>query len=342
MKLTGRDAQAYFRKPDTTRPAVLLYGEDAMRVAHRRAEVIEALAGPEAEAEMRLARIPASELRGDPAMLLDAIKAQGFFPGPRVAFVEGANDGLVGPIGTALEDWREGDAQIVVTAGVLAAKSKLRKLFENDRAALAIGIYSDPPGRAEIEAALAKAGLEQVDRGAWDALETLARALEPGDFRQVLDKIALYKLDDPAPLTPEEVSLCAPASIEAELDDILHVVAEGRSAEIGPLVQRLEGQGVAPVTLLIMAMRHFRVLYALASAPGGPQAGVQKLRPPLFGPRRDRMLRQAQGWTADKLETALGQLMDTDLSIRSAGQRAPAMALVERAFVRLAWVHNRR
>ena len=54
------------------------------------------------------------------------------------------------------------------------------------------------------------------------------------------------------------------------------------------------------------------------------------------------MLRQAQNWSADRLEAALGMLMDTDLSIRSAGQRAPAMALVERGFVRLAWLSNRR
>ena len=274
-------------------------------------------------------------------MLLDAIKSQGFFPGPRVAFVEEATDGLTDVISTALNDWREGDAQIIATAGVLAAKSKLRKLFETHSNSYAIGIYSDPPGRDEIEAALRKAGLEQVDRSAWDALEGLARALEPGDFRQVLEKVALYKLDDPAPLTGEEVALSAPASIEAELDDILHVVAEGRQSEIGPLVQRLAGQGVNPVTLLIMAMRHFRVLYTLASAPGGPQAGIGKLRPPLFGPRRDRMLRQAQGWSADRLEMGLGMLMDTDLSLRSAGQRAPAMALVERAFVRIAWLARR-
>lgn len=342
MKLAARDAQAFFRRPDPARPGILLYGEDAMRVAHRRQEVIAALVGPAGEAEMRLTRISASDLRKDRALLLDAVKAQGFFPGHRVAFVEEANDGLTDTLRVALEDWREGDAQIVVTAGQLAARSKLRGLFEKHPAAVSIGIYSDPPGRDEIEAALKKAGLDQVERPAWEALEALARALEPGDFRQVLEKVALYKLDDPQPLTAEEVAACAPASVEAELDDVLNVVAEGRTGEIGPLVQRLEGQGVAPVTLLIMAMRHFRVLYALASAQGGPQAGLQRLRPPLFGPRRDRMLRQAQGWSADRLEAALGMLMETDLSIRSAGQRAPAMALVERGFVRLAYMRNMR
>ena len=96
-----------------------------------------------------------------------------------------------------------------------------------------------------------------------------------------------------------------------------------------------------PVTLLIFGARHFRVLYTLASSPGGPAQGIGRLRPPIFGPRRDRMLRQAQAWTPERLEAALRLLMDTDLALRSAGQKAPARALVERAFVRLAHLARR-
>ena len=54
------------------------------------------------------------------------------------------------------------------------------------------------------------------------------------------------------------------------------------------------------------------------------------------------MLRQAQTWGADKLEQALTGLTDTDLKLRSAGQHAPAMALVERLFLRLAMLGRKR
>jgi len=60
------------------------YGGDAMRVALKRQDVIKALVGPNGEEEMRLTRMTGAELRKDPALLGDAIKAQGFFPGPRV------------------------------------------------------------------------------------------------------------------------------------------------------------------------------------------------------------------------------------------------------------------
>ncbi|PYG30423.1 DNA polymerase III subunit delta [Pelagimonas varians] len=341
MKLSARDANAYFSKPKADAAGLLISGEDTMRVAMKRQEVIAALVGPEGEAEMRLTRIPGADLRKDAALLLDAVKAQGFFPGPRVVLVEEATDGLSKVFASALQDWNAGDAQIIVTAGQLTTKSALRKLFESGTRTYAAALYNDPMGRAEIEAELARAGLKDVGREAMGALELLARGLTPGDFRQVLEKTALYKLGDDTPLTAEEVGLNAPASIEAEMDQIFHVLAEGRTAEIDPVMRRLNAQGVTPVSLLIMGMRHFRTLYTLASSPGGPGQGVNRLRPPLFGARRDRMLRQAQGWSVERLEDALTVLMETDLTLRSAGQKAPAEALVERAFVRLAYLARR-
>ena len=81
MKLNGRDISALVAKPDDRTPAVLFYGADAMRVALKREEYLKNLLGPNADEEMRLARFSASELKKEPAMLQDALKAQGFFQG---------------------------------------------------------------------------------------------------------------------------------------------------------------------------------------------------------------------------------------------------------------------
>ena len=340
MKLSGAEASRYFARPDPARLGLLIYGADAMRVALRRQQVVRALLGPEGEAEMRLARIAAAELRRDPALLSDAIRAQGFFPGPRVALLEDAGDLLAPVVAAAIEDWRPGDATVIVTAGQLAARSALRKLFEGHANAFAAGIYDDPPTREEIEAELSRAGLRAIDPAAMTDLVTLSRALDPGDFRQTVEKIGLYKWGDAQPLRPEEVAVCAPLTIEAAVDDVLHCVAERRAGEIGPLMRRLEGQGVAPVTLCIAALRHFRALHAAASDPGGAVAGIGRMRPPVFGPRRDRMLRQAQGWGMHLLEDALSLIVETDLALRSSS-RAPAMAVIERAFIRLAMMRRR-
>ncbi len=337
MILKGIEASRYFAKPDPAKAGLLIAGADAMRVALKRQEVIAALIGPEGEAEMRLTRMPASDLRKDGAALMDAMKAIGFFPGPRVAFVEDATDTLTPVIADALKDWRPGDAKIVVTAGGLTAKSSLKKLFEAHLNAFCAMLYDDPPTREEIEDALKKAGLASINRDAMADLTTLARALDPGDFRQTLEKIALYKYGDPSPLTPADVAAMAPATIEAEVDDLLAAVAEGRAGEVGLLMRRIEGQGVLPVTLCIQALRHFRALHMAAADPGGPAMGLQKAR--VFGPRRDQMQRQAGAWGMRPLETAVGVLLETDLTLRSAA-RVPGMALVERALIRLSMMRR--
>jgi len=341
MKLQGAEANRYFTRPNPQAAGLLIFGADAMRVALKRQAVIAALIGPEGEGEMRLARIPAADLRRDAALLLDAVKAQGFFPGPRVAFVEDAGDGLADVIAGALRDWKAGDAQIVVTAGNLTAKSALRKVFESHPSAPAIGIYDDPPTRDEIEAELSRAGLRAIAPEAMTDLVSLSRDLDPGDFRQTVEKIGLYKFGDDTPLTPADVAACAPSTIEAEVDDVLHAAAEGRMRDVGALMRRLEGQGVAPVTLAIRCMQHFRALHGAACDPGGAAAGLARTRPPVFGPRRDRMARQVQGWGRARLEEALALIVETDLTLRSAS-KAPAMALAERMLLRLAGLASRR
>jgi DNA polymerase III subunit delta len=342
MKLSPRDATGYFAKPNPESTGLLIYGGDAMRVAIKRQQMLAALLGANAEEEMRLSRMSGADLRKDPAALLDAVKAVGFFPGPRAVFVEETTDAAAPAVLTALNEWQSGDAQIIVTAGTLRASSKLRKAFEGHRNTYAVGIYDDPPSRAEIERTLAEASLRNVSNDVMSALTDLANAIGPGDFARTVEKISLYKLGDTTPLSIEDIDVCAPASTEASLDDILNVVAEARSGEIGPLIRRLQSQGTNAVSLCIGATRHFRILYTAASDTGGPSAGVGRLRPPVFGQRRDRIIRQAGAWGPARLETALTVLTDTDLLLRSAGQTAPAMAVMERALIRLAMLARPR
>lgn len=341
MKLSPRDATAYFRTPDAKAAGCLVYGEDAVRVAQIRAGLVAALLGPGADEEMRLTRLPASDLRSDGALLLDAVKAVGFFPGPRAVQVDQATDGLTPVFAAALADWRPGDAQIVVTAGVLAKKSSLRTLFEGSKTAYAAAIYDDPPGRAEIEDLLRAAGVGGVDRAAMVDLETLARTLSAGDFRQTIEKLGLYKRGDATPVSPADLEAVAPLSREAELDDILHATAEAESRAIGPILSRLKAQGVAPVTLCIAALRHFRALHAAACHPGGAEAGLSAQRPPVFGPRRERLKRQVSRWGRPQLETAISLLVETDMALRSSSA-APQMAMMERTLIRLAMLPDRR
>lgn len=335
LKLNARDAARFFTKPDTSKAGILLFGPDAMRIALKRQDIVAALVGPDGESEMRLTRMSAAELRKDPALLIDAVKASGFFPGQRVVLIEDTTDTAAKFFTAALQDWQRGDAIMVVTANQLNARSALRKTFEGSGSCVAIGIYTAPPTREEIEATLNKSGVTNIDAEAMTDLSNLSRELDPGDFRQTVEKLGLYKIGDDTPVSPADITACAPASTEAALDDAINFAADGNVASVAPQMHRLAGQGVNPTTLCIGATRHFRQLHAAASSDQGPEAALSRARPPVFGPRRDRMVRQARQWQVPRLEMALRVLTDTDLALRSS-RPVPAMAMMERAFIRIA------
>ncbi|MBL4813157.1 MAG: DNA polymerase III subunit delta [Rhodobacteraceae bacterium] len=340
MKLSAREANNWLRKPDPASAGLLLFGGDPMRVALRRKEVITAMIGPQGEEEMRLTRMSAAQLRKDPALLDDALRAQGFFPGPRAVLVEDATDGMTKQIGAALVDWRPGDAQIIVTAGALAARSSLRKLFEAAPNTVSIALYDDPPSAEELAGLLNGAGLANLSDDARTGMTDFSRSLDPGDLRQFIEKLSLYKLGDTSPLSADDLTACAPLSSEAAMDELILAVAGGAPDKVGPLTARLTAQGTTPVSLCIMLTRHFRSLHVLASGSGGPANTIGRMRPPIWGPRRDQMIRQAGRWGSPRLEVALRLLIDTDLKLRSS-DRTPAMAHMERHMIRLAMMAAR-
>ncbi|WP_308917145.1 DNA polymerase III subunit delta [Jannaschia sp. LMIT008] len=321
MILRGAQADAFLRKPPQGHPGALLYGGDAMRVALKRQDLIRALAGPEAESEMRLTRMEAATLRDDPAAPLDALKEVGFFPGPRVVHVDGVAENQSKPVLAALDGWRSGDAALVVTAGALKKTSKLRKAFEAHKQAVCLAFYDDPPSRGDVDAAMAAEGLDPTS-DARRHIDALALSLDPGAFRQLVAKLATYVGDGAC--DADAVAAVAPLDTEAYIDDVVLAAADGQSGAIGAILRRLAAQGTNPVTLAILTTRHFQILHGLACGTG--QA---------WGPNRDAMQRQARSWGNARLDAALKLLMDTDLTLRS-GSAAPQMAVMERALIRLA------
>ena len=111
MKLNARDAAAFVKAPPKETPGALIYGQDPMRVADRRQTLVLSLGGKTADEEMRLTRLTGAELRGEKSLLADAMKAQGFFPGPRVALLEDATAHNADQIVAALADCTTATAQ---------------------------------------------------------------------------------------------------------------------------------------------------------------------------------------------------------------------------------------
>ena len=336
MKLSSRDVVSFFKSPPKGITGVLIYGNDSMRVSGKREQFIKSLLGSNADEEMRLARISRENLKKAPEQAIDLCKTQGFFPGERALLIEEANETISDIIIKAVEAWKDGDATIVVTAGSLKPSSSLRKFFEQKKNTYSLPIYDNPMTKFEVEKIIAESGLQNVTQEGFAHLVTVASELQPGDFRQSVNKLALYKLNDEKPVTIQDIINCTPKSNEADIDEVLNVILAGNEFKVSQILGRLSSQGTLPVTLIIAATRHFKALFSIISNPGGVNAGATALRPPVYGPRKEALTNQAQKWGPVKIKTVIKILTATDLQLRSSNQQAPKMVLVERLFIRIA------
>ncbi len=340
MKLAAADARTYLKRPEGRFGAVLLYGPDPIRVAENRANLVERLIGPDGAREFRLTSFPAADARKRGGEILDCLKAVGFFPGPRAVVLDDATDAQRDLLERALSTLAEGDAVLVVTAGSLPARSRMRALFEAAGNAAAIGIYDDPPDKGEVDEMIAAAGLGNMSPDGAGQLHAFAGNQTPPEFRQTLEKLALYTMRQQNPVGPEDIAAVVPELQEAGVDDVLWAAAEGRPDDVAPLIYRLYAQGYAPAAISVRASRYFRMLHAASLDPRNAESVLSRMRPPVFGKRRKRMAEQARRLGCARLEALLGELLDVELALRSSDP-SPDRIAVERVLLRLAMTAGR-
>ena len=340
MKLLLKNKNAYFLKPDTQMAGLLLYGANPARIQKKKNQFMNALLGLKAKEEMRLTIISAGDLRKEPSLLIDAMKTQGFFPGRRCILIENASDRLAALIQSALMERKNGDAHILITAPLLSPRSSLRKLFESSNNVYIAPIFDDPPSQEEVAAEIKTYNLPHIEQDALEQLLYLGQSLSPGEFSQTLEKISLYKVSNSSSLTYTETKELAPYLIEAGIEEATNIIAEGRTSEVGPLLKKLESQGINLIQICVSITTYFKKLYRVSNDSNGPEIGIRNLKPPVPFNKSARVLRQLRSWNSSKLSSAISLLYDLDIELRS-NSNAPNNARVERAMIRLSLISRR-
>ena len=340
MKLAGHAATRFCSAPDLDRTGVLLHGSDPGMILQRRRELVATVLQGDEDA-IRLTQIEGSEVRRDADALWTALRTRGFFPGRQIVLITGATDALTNSLATALDGATPEDALLVATAGLLPARSSLRKLFEAGDHLASLQFFDDALGAQEIASELARRGADcGVSTEALETLAAIAESMDHGSFAQLLEILAIFSMKRGHEIGAADVALLAHAGPDADISRFVDAVANGETAALGPLLQRLVASNATPVSLLIAMQRHFRMLLRIAAADTGPDAAIQQIRPPLWGDRRRVVLSQARKWDRTRLAHANRLLFEVDGRVRSS-MRTPDLAVVERCALRLSLMGGR-
>ncbi len=335
MKIAPAEAERFVREPGPEWIAVLVYGPDNGLVRERARQiassVVEDLADP-----FRVAELTAAALHDDPARLSDEACALSLTGGRRVVCLRDAGDAASAALDDVLSAASADDVLVVVEAGDLGPRSKLRKLFEGAAGAAALACYADDARTlgAVIRETLGQAGLGATP----DAIAYLSDHLGSDRMmsRMELEKLATYAFGA-GEVTLEDAEAVIGDGATTTLDDIVFSTAEGNVSGLDRSLQRAFDEGVNSVAVVRAAQRHFQRLHRAAggvAAGNTPDQAMKTLRPPVFFKRAAAFRGQLQAWNVARLAGVLEALTDAEIACKTTG--VPAEASCRRTLLAIA------
>ena len=340
MKLTGGRAQGFVRSGPSDERVVLFHGPDSGAVS----EYAESVAGTIVEDlgdPFRVETFDGSELRAEPGSLLASVDAVAFGGGRRVIRVRGAGD-MAAPAVQAVLDESAGDGVVVLEAGELSARSKLRSLCEKHENAVSIGCYAadDADRGAFVEMIAGEFGLSIAP----DVRNLVAGLLgnDRGLNRSEVEKLCYYVGPESGSILEADVRAALIDNGEADVDAVLLHAMLGRFDPLMTAFDRFDAGGGSTGGLVRQGIRLVdRLIEARSKVDGGQSAAsaVDGLRPPVFFGIKPMVVRIVSTWPRDRLFGALDVLGETEAASRTAG--AVEREVTERGFFRIAQVGRR-
>ncbi len=341
MKHAGAAAARFAREAGLP-PAALIFGPDRGAVRALADEMVARKT--KAVGEAAITRLTEDDLKADPRRLADALAAQSLFGGVEIVRLKLSGEAGAPTILKTLEEIEAGRLQpagmLVVEAGELASKSKLRAAFEAARAAAALQTFALDAGEAAdfVRQRLKALGVSIQP----EALELFLAdlALDRDSAAAEADKLALFSADLSRPIEIAEVEALSAAAREGDGEraaaravggDVAGALQEGRRALAAG------ASGVQMTRAVERRLRRVLEVRAGVASGRGVMEAIAALQPPVFRSDQQTLARDVEAWSREALGQALAAARETELGLKRAG--AAEAPLVERL---LAGVARRR
>lgn len=326
----------------TARPDVRLFfifGQDESAVADIAAQMAAQLGGAE-----RI-DIDSDRIRNDPALLADEASALSLFGDKRYVRLNFRREEGLAAVENLLE--LDGDANpVIATAGNLTKASKLRKLAEGHKRAMAHICYLPEEGdaAAAIMAYAATVGLK-LDRSL--AARIARYTGQDRKLAQVeVEKLSLYY--DASPQRPATVEVAAFEALSAETGEenvggLINQVMGGELRAVGRELAVARDMGVDAIRIIRALQRRVALLASLRSkVDGGSNASaVVKATRSIFWKEADDFVKQLGRWPSTRLAGLNGHLLEVEAKLMSVKEGLGGVIL-EEELIRIARAAARR
>lgn len=310
MKLDSTRTESFIKAP--TLSLALLYGPDSGLVAERGLSLARSIPGAlhdpfrfveliSPAADVLLAEVFAASLTGE----------------RRVVRVREATESIVKALETIEKTPPE--ALLIIEAGELTPKSKLRALAEKSPLIACMACYAIDQARLPqvIISRLRAQGLTiEPDAATWAARNLTG---EEGLLAQALEVLALYA-GETRHLSLEDVSSVLADGGETSASDAIDATLTGDLAAADKALSLAYEEGASPVGLIrVLLSELLRLRLALGVVKDGAsvQEAITKLRPPVFFKRQPVVQKMLRIWSLKTIDQALEAVLAAEAACKT-------------------------
>ena len=335
MKYSGKKAESFLQKPDPACWAVLVFSEDE-GVANDGARSILSKWG-----ELELITLDEDAIKREPALLFDTLEAQSLLGDDRAIRIRTSGDKiaalLVEAVGMADQAPGRFAARLVISAGALQKRSKLRAGFEAANTAAALQLFEDDAGNV---ADLVRAALDDAGASAEPGVIEAFTGDLPGHrglARQEIEKLCLYAHNLGRPISISDIHKLNATDIDQALGFAISSALDGNGNQAMQMLDRVLITGASPITILRAIQRESQRLLQ-AHEMGGLQGNIgMKLRPPVWQSDWPAFSKRLRSWPPKRIARIIERVYEAEQQVKIAGPSGtPVLRILMKDIARVA------
>lgn len=321
MLVKGRAAEGFARRPDADVWAVLAFGEDEGLSADIGQALIASWGGKQG---LDVTLLDEDTIRKEPALFFDALEAVSLLGDARAVRLRTSGDKIASLLIEAIEigdkDPHRFAAKLIIEAGALPAKSKLRSAAESANRTACLQLFAEE--EADIASRVKTALLAEGAVIDPPALEIFVGDL-PGHralANSEIEKLALYARGLGRPLTVEDIRALSATDVKQAISGVILATLEGRPGEAHTSLDKLIENGTSSISILrSLQMEVIRMLSAHEKMASGDSSPGRSLRPPVWPNEWPAFRARLSKWPARRLMRVMERIHDAERQTKLAG-----------------------
>lgn len=330
MLYRGRSAETFITRPDPHIWCVLAFGDDEGVVSDATRLLMKSWAGA---AELETTLLDEETIRKDPAVLFDALEAVSLLGSPRCVRICIQSERIAAILVSAIETGDQARdrfaARLVIEAGALPSRSRLRQSAENaaNAASLSLANEDETSLRERVRLILERDNVTIEP----DALELFLGDL-PGHraiANSEINKLALYGAGLGRALNREDIAVLSTTQVRQMVSSIILACLDGCPATAGRAFERALENGTGAISVLrSLQVDVLRMLRAHDLVAAGDRDPGRQLRPPVWQSEWPSFSARLRIWSPKRLVRVLERIHDAERHAKLSGASADAVVRV--------------